>query len=222
MQFMLVKQNGPEKFRQWEDEFRDVFAYLSSIEPPKYSYPLDNALADSGRLAFNRVCAECHGTYGENSSYPERLIPIDVVGTDRARLDALSPAGRDLYGKSWFAGYGTSHNVRDPGGYVAPPLGGIWASAPYFHNGSVPTLWHVLHPGERPVVWKRQGEAYDPAKVGPQIETYDKVPAEINDGSHKREFFNTRSFGKSAAGHEFPNELSDDDKRAVLEYLKTL
>jgi len=222
MQFMLVKQNGPEKFREWEDDFRDVFAFLSSIEPPQYPYAIDQSLAERGRVAFDRVCADCHGTYGPNGKYPEKRVPIDTVGTDRVRLDALSPAGRDLYGKSWFAAYGQSNNVRDPGGYMAPPLDGIWASAPYFHNGSVPTLWHVLHPSERPAVWKRNGDAYDPSRAGPEIEAFDKLPAEIQDGSQKREFFNARAFGKSASGHEFPSELSDDEKRAVLEYLKTL
>jgi mono/diheme cytochrome c family protein len=222
MQFMLVKQNGPEKFHQWEDDFRDVFAYLSSIEPPKYPYPIDQPLADRGRLSFNRVCAECHGTYGEGSRYPEKRIPIDVVGTDRVRLDALTPAGRDLYGRSWFAEYGKSNNVTNPGGYVAPPLDGIWASAPYFHNGSVPTLWHVLHPDERPAVWKRSEGAFDASRVGPAIEVFDRVPAAIDDGHEKRNYFNTRAFGKSAAGHVFPDELSEDEKSAVLEYLKTL
>lgn len=40
-------------------------------------------------------------------------------------------------------------------GYLAPPLYGVWASSPYFHNGSVPTLRQVLKPGERPAVWQR-------------------------------------------------------------------
>jgi mono/diheme cytochrome c family protein len=222
MQFMLVKQNGPEKFRLWENEFRDVFAYLSSIEPPKYPYPIDQPLAERGRIAFNRVCSECHGTYGAGGKYPEKLVSIDVVGTDRVRLEALAPEGRDAYGQSWFANFGRSHNVREPAGYVAPPLDGIWASAPYFHNGSVPTLWHVLHPSERPAVWRRQGDAYDTSRAGPRIETFDKLPPEITDASQKREYFNTRAFGKSAAGHEFPDELTEDEKAAVLEYLKTL
>ncbi|HEX5102524.1 MAG TPA: cytochrome c [Pirellulaceae bacterium] len=248
MQFMLVKQNGPEKFREWEDDFRDVFAYLSSIGPPKYPYPIDQPLADRGRIAFSRVCAECHGTYGKAEvapataaplsprgrgaggegadaaadSYLEKLVPIDVVGTDRVRLDALTPKGRDAYGQSWFADYGRSHNVRDPGGYVAPPFDGIWASAPYFHNGSVPTLWHVLHPGQRPIVWKRKGDEYDPVRAGPAIEMFKAMPAEIKEGSTKREYFDTTAFGKSAAGHDFPDELTADEKRAVLEYLKSL
>lgn len=222
MQFMLVKQNGPEKFREWEAEFRDVFAYLSSVEPPKYPYPVNRDLAGRGRVAFDRVCADCHGTYGDQVAYPEKLVPIDVVGTDRVRLDALTPTHRDAYGQSWFADYGKSKNLREPGGYVAPPLDGVWASAPYFHNGSVPTLWHVLHPDERPKVWKRTGNVYDQERAGPAIEELAEMPATIKDGSAKREFFDTRQFGKSAAGHEFPSELSEEEKRAVLEYLKTL
>jgi hypothetical protein len=78
MQFMLVKQNGPEKFRQWEAEFRDVYAYLSSVEPPKYPYSIDQPLADRGRVAFNRVCAG-HGTY-DRRQIPREGIPIETVG----------------------------------------------------------------------------------------------------------------------------------------------
>jgi hypothetical protein len=222
MQFMLVRSNGPEKFRGWEAEFRDVYAYLSSIEAPKYPYKIDRELAAAGQTAFNRVCADCHGTYGKDSQYPEKLVPIEEVCTDRVRLDALSPAHRDAYGQSWFAGYGKLDNLKDPGGYVAPPLDGVWASGPYFHNGSVPTLWHVLHPAERPVVWKRTNAGYDEKRVGPHVETYDRLPTEITAGWQKREYFNTRSFGKSAAGHEFPNQLTAAEKLAVLEYLKTL
>ena len=222
MQFMLVKQNGPEKFREWEEDFRDVYDFLTSIKPPRYPYAIDQSLAERGRIAFNRVCADCHGTYGDDGSYPEKLVPIDVVGTDRVRLDALSAKGRDAYGQSWFANYGKSNNLRDPGGYVAPPLDGIWASAPYFHNGSVPTLWHVLRPGERPAVWKRKGDAFDSARSGPEIDSFEKLPADAKDGSQKREYFDTRAFGKSAAGHGFPDELTEEEKQAVLEYLKTL
>jgi hypothetical protein len=222
MQFMLVRSNGPEKFRGWEEEFRDVYAYLSSIEPPKYPFAIDRELAEQGRVAFNRVCADCHGTYGKGGSYPEKLVPIAEVGTDHVRLDALSPAHRDAYGQSWFTGYGKLDNLKDPGGYVAPPLDGIWASAPYFHNGSVPTLWHVLHSAERPAVWKRTETGYDRERVGLEITTFDKLPAEVTSGWQKREYFDTRAFGKKASGHTFPDELSATEKRAVLEYLKTL
>jgi len=222
MQFMLVRSNGPEKFRGWEEEFRDVFAYISSVEPPKYPFPIDPQLAAAGQVAFNRVCADCHGTYGKDGRYPEKLVPIDEVGTDRVRLDALTPAHRDAYGQSWFTSYGKLANMRDPGGYVAPPLDGIWASAPYFHNGSVPTLWHVLHPKERPVVWKRTLAGFDQKRIGLEIETYIQLPADATAGWQRREYFDTRAFGKSAQGHDFPDELTAEERQAVLEYLKTL
>jgi mono/diheme cytochrome c family protein len=221
MQFMLVRSNGPEKFRGWEEEFRDVYAYISSVQPPRYPYPIDRNLADQGQAAFNRVCADCHGTYGPGGSYPERLVPLAEIGTDPVRLKALTPSHRDAYGKSWFADYGKLANLSDPGGYVAPPLDGIWASAPYFHNGSVPTLWHVLHPSERPVVWRRTGLAYDQERLGPAIETYSERPA-VADAAARRQYFNTRAFGKQAGGHEFPDRLAEAEKAAVLEYLKTL
>jgi mono/diheme cytochrome c family protein len=222
MQFMLVPQNGPETFRGWEQEFRDVYAYINWVEPPKYPSPIDTALAERGRLAFNRVCADCHGTYGPGGSYPERTVPIGEIGTDRVRLDALAPKHRDAYGQSWFADFGKKTNLSNPAGYVAPPLDGIWASSPYFHNGSVPTLWHVLHPDQRPAVWTRLSETFDFDRVGPRIEAFDQPPAWLSDSWQKRRYFDTRAFGKSAAGHDFPNALSESEKTEVLEYLKTL
>jgi hypothetical protein len=223
MQFMLVKQNGPEKFREWESDFRDVYAYLESIEPPKYPFPIDQALAAKGEKAFLQHCAECHGTYGHEESYAGRIVPIDEVGTDRVRLDALTPAARKRYGESWFADLGKAQTRLDPGGYMAPPLDGVWAAAPYFHNGAVPTLWHVLHPGDRPTVWRRTSEdGYDRAKVGLEIESPSDIPAAVTDEREVREYFDTRRFCKSAAGHLFPDALSEDEKAGVLEYLKTL
>jgi mono/diheme cytochrome c family protein len=221
-QFAMVRSNGPEKFREWETEYRDIFAYITSIEPPQYPYPIDGELAERGSAVFEKICADCHGTYGPGGAYPEKLVPIGEVKTDRVRLDALSPAHRDSYGKSWFAHYGEKRYVRDPGGYVAPPLDGIWASAPYFHNGSVPTLWHVLHPSQRPAVWKRTEDGYDQVRVGLEIALLDDLPADAKAGWQRRAYYDARGFGKSAAGHEFPDLLGEDEKRAVLEYLKSL
>lgn len=220
-QFAMVRANGPQKFREWEDDFRDVYAYLTSLESPKYPYPIDAALAKNGEQLFNDRCAECHGTYGEKAGYPERIVSIEEVGTDRVRLDALSPKNRKSYGDSWFNYHGMLRTRDDPGGYVAPPLDGVWASAPYFHNGSVPTLWGVLNSHERPGVWKRTAEGYNQKEVGLEVATFKPVdksapPAE------RRSYFDTSAFGKSAAGHIFPDALSKQEKLAVLEYLKTL
>jgi hypothetical protein len=80
----------------------------------------------------------------------------------------------------------------------------------------------VLHPDKRPVVWKRTETGYDQERVGLEVTTFDKLPADVASGWQKREHFDTRAFGKKASGHTFPEELSADEKRAVLEYLKTL
>jgi mono/diheme cytochrome c family protein len=221
MQFLLVKQNGPEKFRQWERDFQDVFAFLESLRAPKYPWSIDHELAAQGEVAFRRNCATCHGTYGEGSRYPEKTVPIETVGTDRVRLDALTPANRKHYAESWFANYNRPPINTDPGGYVAPPLDGIWASAPYFHNGSVPTLWQVLNPSERPAVWQRSEDGYDRELVGLEIKTFKALPDSMA-RSERRTYFDATLPGKSAGGHTFPDKLSGGEKRAVLEYLKTL
>lgn len=225
MQFMLVRENGPEKIREWESDYRDVYEYMMSLRPPVYAGPVVEPLAERGRTVFNDHCAECHGTYGAEPTYPNRVVAIDEVGTDPVRLEALPVAGRAKYGRSWFAHFGEpeqQQTVADPEGYLAPPLDGVWASPPYFHNGSVPTLWHVLNPEERPVVWRRTAVGIDPQRVGFQIEEVDRVPLDEPDIAVRRQYFDTRQFGKSAAGHDFPAALSAGERRAVLEYLKTL
>lgn len=226
MQFTLVPENGPEFYREHEDDFRNVFAFLSALRAPNYDGPIDGDLAETGRHLFEQTCSRCHGTYAEDGgSYPNQMVAIDEIGTDPVRFEALPDAGRQKYADSWFAEseQGTHQKTLvNPEGYVAPPLDGVWASPPYFHNGSVPTLWHVLHPEERPVVWRRSEEGIDPDRIGFQIELAEKVPVFEPDVLIRRSYFDTRRFGKSSAGHDYPNELNEAEKRAVLEYLKTL
>ena len=173
-------------------------------------------------MAFEKNCAECHGTYGDAWTYPERVVPLAEIGTDPARLQALPPAAKAHYGETWFNHFGATPVDESSTGYVAPPLDGIWASAPYFHNGSVPTLEHLFHPNERPVVWRRSQDGYDTARVGLEVEAFDEVPEEAKTAAERRHYFDTRQRGKSAAGHLFPERLTAEEKRAVIEYLKTL
>ena len=194
----------------------------SRCAPPAYPFSVDDALAARGERVFRATCAECHGTYGAEPSYPERVVALEEVATDPVRLSALTSENRAAYGASWFADYGNDHTVESPDGYLAPPLDGIWASAPYFHNGSVPTLWHVLHPDERPVVWKRTSDDYDRELGGISARAVPEVPGQVRDNHLRRQYFDTRRLGKSASGHRFPNVLTASEKRAVLEYLKTL
>lgn len=235
MQFVASKENGPEKFRAWEDDFRHIQAYIESLEPPKYPREIDQQLAGQGTGVFNENCASCHGTYDPQESvrdqYPERIVDWAVVKTDPVRLRSLTIEHRAGYGRNWINEYGKAGKViADPQGYLAPPLAGVWASAPYFHNGSVPTLWHVLHPEERPKVWVRKCRSslqeavtdYDFERVGLAVEELEQLPSEQLPTSQRRYYFDTRKFGKSATGHDFPQELSSSQRKAVLEYLKTL
>ncbi|HVK98342.1 MAG TPA: hypothetical protein VM553_00945, partial [Dongiaceae bacterium] len=64
-------------------------------------------------------------------------------------------------------------------GYLAPPLYGVWASSPYFHNGSVPTLRQVLRSDERPGIWARQD-----SPVEGRIKGYDMSLNAYDMGEH--------------------------------------
>ena len=76
---------------------------------------------------------------------------------------------------------------------------------------------------QRLSIWRRTSDdGYDRQRVGLEIETFDEMPTGIASNSQHRRYFYTSQKGKSAAGHEFPDKLSEAEKRAVLEYLKTL
>src|SRR5258708_2396094 len=105
----------------------------------------------------------------------------------------------------WFGDFGREAYIENPGGYVAPPLNGIWATAPYLHNGSVPTLWHLLHPAQRPAVWKRTEDDYDQARVGLEVTTFENLPPQVKNAAEKREYFDSHLTSKSAAGHPLPD-----------------
>lgn len=222
MQFMLDKANGPAQFREWESDFRDVEAYLLSLRAPKYPFPIDQQKARAGAAVFVKNCAECHGEYGEKESYPERMVAIEEIGTDPVRWKVLSAKQRQSYGESWFAHFGKNELIPAPEGYVAPPLDGVWASAPYLHNGSIPTLRQLLFPEQRAKIWRRAGSAYDQTNGGLAIEVFENISKEAADQRGLREYYDTTAFGKSNRGHDFPSKLTAAEREALLEYLKTL
>ena len=111
-------------------------------------------------------------------------------------------------------------------GYQAPPLDGIWATAPYFHNSSVPTVYHVLNSKARPKVFTRsygtEVEDYDAAHLGlkftPLTHGADaKMPA-----IERRKIYDTSLPGQANTGHTFGDALTEPERMAVIEYLKTL
>jgi hypothetical protein len=100
--------------------------------------------------------------------------------------------------------------------YEARVLEGIWAAAPYLHNGSVPTLAELLKPAAERVASFKIGPAYDLDNVGLAADqTKFDYTLQTTDCSD-------RNSGNSRCGHEFGTTLSLDEKKALLEYLKTL
>jgi len=234
------------------------------------------------------------------------ISPLAVIRTDTARADELSPYLRDAYSTTWWAfpegqpgwvspedknplqeslddGLPPAQRVegacgweRGVIGYQAPPLYGVWATPPYFHNGSVPTLEAVLKTSERPPLWQRKlrqvgtvkgydlsmERAYDYQRVGWNVDALAcgdipgslllncnpvaadqpsitqmiqnaltgtlnwssvvAVPDPTPGGADKRLVFDTRKLGNGNGGHDFTDVLSDAERRAVIEYLKTL
>ena len=147
MQFLLGEKTLDE-FKALEPTFRDIQAYLKSLKPPKYPFPIDPSTAARGQAVFAKNCAKCHGTYGPDGEYPSKIVDLDVIGTDPARALGISDRLVAHYNSTWFGeDYPVSETMI---GYQAPPLDGIWATAPYLHNGSVPTLALLLKSSKRP------------------------------------------------------------------------
>jgi hypothetical protein len=108
-------------------------------------------------------------------------------------------------------------NVSTGPRYKARPLNGIWATAPYLHNGSVPNLDALLQPAaKRPVSFSIGVKTFDPVRVGylTDVAGFPRFNVRNPDG--------TPIVGNSNAGHEFGAKLSDDERNWLLEYLKTL
>jgi endo-cleaving rubber dioxygenase len=259
----------------------------------------------------NGSCASCHGAYSPRyvndpayladpslEGVASYIVPKSVIRTDSARVDTNNEAVNQ-YGSTSFLGYSeTVGTEQDCGpqqraeirgerefGYLAPPLYGVWASAPYLHNGSIPDLWSLLKPDERPALWRRvstparadqQGQvvmgfdthmqrAYDPERGGWRYETlacgtgtlpfidcdplggdgdplvqqllavlYGNVLVAWNVGNlpvltqwtpqqiENRKIYNTHLFSQGNEGHDFTAVLTDAERRALIEYMKTL
>jgi mono/diheme cytochrome c family protein len=224
MQFMMTPLNFRSDFEKAEPDFKDIREYILSLEPPKYPLPVDADLADQGELLFRANCSRCHGTYGEHWTYPNKIIPIDKIGTDRRRYDGLTAKLGEYYNKTWFA---ADYPALESAGYQAPPLDGVWATAPYFHNGSAPTVYDVLNSKARPKVFTRSYgtdlDAYDPVKLGWKVRVLDGPPdPEKTSALEARKVYDTTQPGRGNGGHTYGDGLSDAERKAIIEYLKTL
>ena len=194
-----------------------MVAWLKELEPPAYPAPVDRQLAASGEVLFNQHCSKCHGTYGTEESYPNKLVSLSLVKTDPLYANYAYNSGIvDWYNNSWFAQTEPRSYFEPNLGYVAPPLDGIWASAPYLHNGSVPTVETLLNSAKRPTYWNRSGRSddYNHRELGWNYRATEKP-----EGTWA---FDTTLPGYSNKGHYFGDKLSNEERTAVIEYLKTL
>lgn len=225
MQFMMHPLTTPADFKKHEPAFRDVQQYLLSLEAPKYPFPIDRELAAKGETVFVDNCAKCHGTYGANPTYPNKIIPLAEIGTDPNRFRNIGEKYHAAYAASWFGREEPPRPLKATNGYQAPPLDGIWATAPYFHNGSVPTLAGVLNSQSRPVRFTRSyGTAeqdFDRVAVGWKITPVD-TNAPNRTPRERRAIYDTTQPGRSNSGHTYGDDLTEAERRAVIEYLKTL
>jgi mono/diheme cytochrome c family protein len=274
---------------------------LKRLEPPKWPFPIDTALAELGREIFNRPagpaggCAECHGLAEGEMRPPDihtwktevadagtdtrqwrvvlrsaktgtlegaivpgivgplkatdaslNILKAVVTGTlveiQAAQATAATPAPA--------AATGMTHREMDDTmradpvpvktdsmpapsmpapaspapetarqqpvfGYEARALQGIWAAAPYLHNGSVPSLSELLKPAAQRTKEFKVGSAYDTQAIG---------LAAVQDTSYtlKTTGCEDRASGNSNCGHDYGTQLPEAEKKALLEYLKAL
>ncbi|MER9018274.1 c-type cytochrome [Mesorhizobium sp. M0898] len=180
-------------------------AWVRALPPPPYPWPIDDAQAQAGKAIYVANCASCHDSGGDRAG---QVIPLRMIGTDRNRVDAFTP--ETAQGFAALADYSWRYQgFRKTGGYAAAPLDGIWARAPYLHNGAVPTLAALLTPpSSRPSHFLRGSPRYDPLDVGFSADS----------GTA----FDTSQPGNGATGHDWGTDLSEPEKRQLIEYLKTL
>ena len=253
----LVNENHETHVRM----ISKALAFARETTSPVYPHTLDAFKVELGRRLFHGElkpkqgealsCYRCHGVYekriefldfsrpGGWEVYYRDKNPIDV-GTDPVysslllgfsqlteRLQLLS----DYYDRQGKPELTPQFHIPKKEGYVCPPLDGVWASAPYFHNGSVPTIELVLNSKKRPTFWKREFKnpfLYDLRNLGliyqeVSNEEYKKLMKETTlDSVHFRSVYNTQDIGRHNTGHTFGDILTDEERIVVIEFLKSL
>jgi hypothetical protein len=242
--------------------------FIDNLPPPPYPFTsVDLARAREGKALFKANCAGCHSSRNQ-TIYPAAKLGVDVnrtmVNTSVSRygLAALVTEACSIYGLNnkgqpgadWCVPQGDwqarlDEYFRDtPGrvaegtnGYKADVLHGIWAQAPYLHNGSVPTLGQLVCPSTRPQRFLRGNLNYDETLVGFEWGTRPTTRYAPHETLLVKEF-DTSVPGKSNTGHTFGSDMCPDtsglnpiaDRKeietrllqspvgALLAYLKTL
>lgn len=196
---------------------------------------LDASRTARGAAIYKQQCASCHD-YGSDGMFPDRVEALDKIGTDPNRAanfaNNLGPKTfpESLHGvlvlvqnKAMARENISAEEVakverariewRATNKYSSRPLAGIWASAPYLHNGSVPTLYDLLlPPDKRPKTFHTGSREFDPKKVG-----------YVSDGSQGGTFeLDTTLDGNHNTGHTYGTDLTEDQRWDLIEYIKSM
>ncbi|WLB09523.1 cytochrome c [Bradyrhizobium elkanii] len=180
---------------------------------PLYPFGIDYAKAAAGKPIYEHYCVDCHDVGARKFG---QVTPLTELNTDAERNQAFDQAMADRMntigaGRPWHF-----HRFRPTNGYANHPLDGIWLRGPFLHNGSVPTLRDLLKAeADRPKTFYRGNDVYDTKNLG-----FVSYVAEASGRTFYQ--FDTSASGNSNSGHLYGIDLSDADKDALLEYLKTL
>jgi mono/diheme cytochrome c family protein len=221
-------------FRQ---RMADLEAWLRKLPPPKYPVPSSQtelAAAAHGKTLFEQQCANCHASGRDNRM--GTVVPVEEVGTDPERTLAWTREAADG-ANAVVADFGirrTPMSKPPKPGYTAMHMDGLWLRAPYLHNGSVPTLRALLErPACRPRVFYRGYDVIDRDDVGfvsarcgepPPPAAAGCAPVPVPSGCMPPEKgwrYDTAERGNGNMGHDYGTALSDDEKKALVAYLKT-
>lgn len=183
------------------------------IRPPRYPWAVDpdtGVGAGRGARIYAARCASCHDVPVND----QRLYSPAKIGTDPNRADIFTPQEAELFNQFFarlqVAGYQPPERppLRSTGKYWSPDLAGVWARAPYLHNGSVRTMQELLTPpAAREKTWHRGTRLYDAEAMG-----------YADEGSY---VLDTSGSGNSNGGHDYGTELAAAEKRDLIEFLKT-
>jgi hypothetical protein len=209
--------------------------FIDNLPPPPYPFAVDLARAREGKALFTSRCASCHKPRNDRI-YKASQLGVDPnrskVNSEVSRygLAALVMEACRIYGENnkgkpgaeWCVPAGdwqarldeyfrdTPRRVADgTNGYKADMLHGIWAQAPYLHNGSVPTLGHLMCPDTRPKKFLRGNLNYDEGLVGFEWSVRPAGRYGPNDTILIKEY-DTSVPGKSNGGHTFAADICPD------------
>ena len=175
------------------------------------AHVVTDAIARGARYGFTKICS------------PDKSVDMPGMGSIKpcAKFEGVS-----LVDKAEFAMMSPAQHD----GYNALPLGGVWAQAPYLHNGSVPTIYHLLVPNERPVIFMKSRLDYDQQLLGFSWKITANKPDTKEEGyqydTHAIPAFSSAGHDKdiTIGQHRYKLDWSDDKDgaMAIIEYMKTL